>query len=66
VSQGRVAQIINNANFDEINNLFCQGRDMDYIARHYHMDLAQACALRLEGKTNQDVPFHNTRKFGIH
>jgi len=31
ISQGRVAQIINNANFGEINNLLSQGRDMAYI-----------------------------------
>ncbi len=31
ISQGRVAQIINNTNFGEINNLLTQGRDMDYI-----------------------------------
>ena len=37
---GRVAQIINNTNFGEINNLVGQGRDIDYIARRYHMDLA--------------------------
>ena len=42
ISQGRVAQIINNTNFGEINNLLTQGRDMDYIARHYHMDLVLA------------------------
>ena len=54
ISQGRVAQIINNTNFGEINNLLTQGRDMDYIARHYHMDLALAWALRLEGKTDQE------------
>jgi len=34
------------------NNLLTQGREMDYIARHYHMDLALAWALRLEGKTD--------------
>jgi len=27
---------------------------MDYIARHYHMDLALAWALGLEGKTDQE------------
>ncbi len=54
MTQGRVAQIINNANFGEINNLLCQGRDMDYIATHYHMDLALAWSLRLEGKTDQE------------
>ncbi len=54
ISQGRVAQIINNTNFGEINNLLTQGREMDYIARHYHMDLALAWALHLEGKTDQE------------
>ncbi|MBC8430519.1 MAG: MerR family transcriptional regulator, partial [Desulfobacterales bacterium] len=54
MTQGRVAQIINNTNFGEINNLLSQGRDMDYIARHYNMDLALAWALRLEGKTDQE------------
>ena len=29
MTQGRVAQIINNANFGEINNLLAQGRNMD-------------------------------------
>jgi len=53
-SQGRVAQIINNANFGEINNLLSQGRDMDYIAGHFHMDIALAWALRLSGKTDQE------------
>ncbi len=28
ISQGRVAQIINNTNFGEINNLLTQGREM--------------------------------------
>ena len=27
---------------------------MDYIARHYHMDLAMARALRLEGRTDRE------------
>ena len=54
MTQGRVAQIINNTNFGEINNLLAQGRDMGYIARHYHMDLALAWASRLEGKTDQE------------
>ncbi len=52
ISQGRVAQIINNTNFGKINNLLTQGRDMDYIARHYHMDVALTWALRLEGKSD--------------
>ncbi len=42
MSQGRVAQIINNTNFGEINNLLTQGRDMDYIARIDLVDLGQA------------------------
>ena len=53
-TQGRVAQIINNANFGEINNLLAQGRNMDYIARHHNMDLALAWTFRLQGKTNQE------------
>ena len=36
IIRGRAAQIINNTNFGEINNLLSQGHDMDYIARHYH------------------------------
>jgi len=54
MSRGRVTQIVNNANFGKINNLLSQGHDMDYIARHYHMDLPLAWALRLEGKTDQE------------
>jgi len=44
-TQARVAQIINNANFGEIYNLLSQGRDMDYIAEHYHLDLASCPGL---------------------
>ncbi|MEA3414898.1 MAG: hypothetical protein U9R02_01890 [Thermodesulfobacteriota bacterium] len=54
MTQGRVAQIINNTNFGEINNLLSQGHDMEYIARHYNMDFALVWALRLEGKTDQE------------
>ena len=54
MSRGRITQIVSNANFGEINNLLSQGRDMEYIARHYKMDLALAWALRLEGKTDQE------------
>jgi transcriptional regulator with XRE-family HTH domain len=54
VTRGRVAQIVSNTNFGEINTLLSQGHDMDYIARHYNMDLALAWALRLEGKTDQE------------
>ena len=42
ISQGTVAQIINNTSFGKINTLLTQGRERDYIARHYHMDLALA------------------------
>jgi len=54
MSRGRITQIVNNANFGEINNLLSQGRDMEYIARHYNMDLPLVWALRLEGKTDQE------------
>jgi hypothetical protein len=54
MTQGRVAQIINNTIFGNINNLLSQGRDMQYIAGHYNMELALAWALRLEGKTDQE------------
>jgi len=54
MTQGRIAQIINNANICEINNLLAQGRDMDYIAAHYQMDPALAWAVRLQGKSDQE------------
>ncbi len=54
MSRGRITQIVSNANFGEINNLLAQGRDMEYIARHYNMDLPLVWALRLEGKTDQE------------
>jgi hypothetical protein len=53
LSQNRVSEIIGNANFGNIDILLFQGRDMDYIARHYNMDLPLVWALRLEGKTDQ-------------
>ena len=55
MTQGRVAQIINNTNFGKINNLRSLGHDMDYIARHYHMDLPHAWALRLDGKVTKET-----------
>jgi len=54
VNQQRVSQITNNTNFGNIDNLLAQGRDMDYIARHYHMDLALTWASRLGGKADQE------------
>jgi len=47
ISRGRLSQIVNNTNFGEINTLLSRGRDMDYIASHYHMDLALARPPRL-------------------
>ena len=54
IRQGRIAQIINNTNFGKISNLLTQGRHMDYIARHYHMDLAMAWALSLDGRIDRE------------
>jgi transcriptional regulator with XRE-family HTH domain len=54
LSQNRVSEIIGNANFGNIDTLLSQGHDMDYIARHYNMDLPLVWALRLEGKTDQE------------
>ena len=48
MSRGRITQIVNNANFCEINNLLIQGHGMEYIARHYNMDLALARPPRLK------------------
>ena len=54
INQQRISQITNNAKFGNIGNLLSQGHGMDYIARHYNMDLPLAWALRLEGKTDQE------------
>ena len=54
LSQNRISKIIGNTNFSEIDNLLSQGRDMDYIAEHYHLDLALDRSLHLEGKANQE------------
>ena len=48
------SEIIGNTNLGNIDNLLSQGHDMDYIARHYNMDLTLGWALRLEGKTDQE------------
>ena len=55
ISQVRVTQITNNTNFGKISNLLTQGRDLDYIARHYHMDLALVQSIALEGKATGNV-----------
>jgi len=39
LSQNRVSEIIGNANIGNIDNLLAQGHDMEYIARHFQMDL---------------------------
>jgi len=44
LSRNRISEIVGNANFGEIDTLLSQGQEMDYIARHYHMDLALAWA----------------------
>jgi hypothetical protein len=54
LSQNRISEIIGNTNICNIDNLLSQGHDMEYIARHYNMDLPLVWALRLEGKTDQE------------
>ena len=49
-----ISRNVQNTKISDMHNLLSQGHDMDYIARHYHMDLALAWALRLEGKTDQE------------
>ena len=41
-------------NFGNIDTLLSLGHEMDYIAKHYNMDLPLVWALRLEGKTDQE------------
>ena len=54
LSQNRVSEIIGNTIFGNIDTLLSQGHDMEYIARHYTMDLPLAWALRLERKGDQE------------
>jgi len=49
LSRNRASEIVGNANFGEIDTLLSQGHDMEYIARHYNMDLPLVWALRLGG-----------------
>jgi len=49
-----ISRNVQNTKISDMHNLLSQGHDMDYIARHYHMDLALAWALGLEGKTDQE------------
>jgi len=39
LSRNRASEIVENTNFSEIDTLLSQGHDMEYIARHFHMDL---------------------------
>jgi len=54
MSRGRITEIVGNANFCNIDTLLSLVHNMDYIAKHYNMDLPLAWALRLEGKTDQN------------
>ena len=45
---------VQNTKISNMHNLLSQGHDMDYIAKHYNMDLALAWALLLQGKTDQE------------
>ena len=42
MTRQRVQQIANNTNFGKICNLLAEGRDMTYVADHYHLDMALA------------------------
>jgi hypothetical protein len=39
LSRNRALEIVGNTNFSEIDTLLSQCHDMDYVARHYYMDL---------------------------
>ena len=54
LSRTRITEIVGNIIFDKTDNLLAEGRSMDYIAKHYHIDLPLAWAIRLEGKTDQE------------
>ena len=43
LSRNRASEFIGNTNFGNIDTLLSQGHDMDYIARHYNMELPR-CA----------------------
>ena len=49
-----ISRIVQNTKISDMHNLLSQGHDMEYIARHYNMDLPLVWALRLEGKTDQE------------
>jgi len=52
ISRNRASEIVGNTNFGNIDNLFSQGRDMEYIARHYNMDLPLVWGLRIWDQWN--------------
>ena len=54
LSRNRVCEIVGNANIGNIDTLLAQGHDMEYIARHFQMDLALTWAIRLQGMTDQE------------
>ena len=41
-SDSNLSRNVQNTKISDMHNLLSQGHDMDYIARHYHMDLALA------------------------
>jgi hypothetical protein len=43
-----ISRNVQNTKISDMHNLLSQGHDMDYIARHYHMDLALARPPRLK------------------
>jgi len=47
-----ISRNVQNTKISDMHNLLSQGHDMDYIARHYHMDLALARPPRLSGQSN--------------
>jgi hypothetical protein len=54
LSRNRVCEIVGNTNIGNIDILLAQGHDMEYIARHFQMDLPLTWAIRLQGKTDQE------------
>jgi hypothetical protein len=64
LSRNSVSEIVGNTNFGNIDTLLSKAHDKEYIARHYHMDLALArqtygglaWALGLEGKSDVGRP----------
>jgi hypothetical protein len=54
VSRNRISEIVGNTHLGNIDNLLSKGHNMEYVARHFQMDLALAWALRLEGQKDQE------------